>query len=263
MSKSARGFRARADRLHRTAMAWWGRHFAMLPRLSEPRVGLFCDCEGHFAGPAGEEFADRGLERLLDLFDHHGMRITFNVVADLCRSHPERIRRIADAGHEIACHGWRHERPTDLRAGEIDQMLASAVECFASLGQRPVGFRSPQSAWSAVLVKSLPRHGFQWNAERDRADGPYRIHRSLIRLPVAADDWRLVAGKETAATVLQRWSQLLNDARTKRSTVCLGMHEWVIGQHEDFATGLDAFLSQLTRSGSLQIQTLSQLGGAR
>jgi peptidoglycan/xylan/chitin deacetylase (PgdA/CDA1 family) len=129
------------------------------------------------------------------------LKITFNVVADLCRTHSERVRRLAAAGHEIACHGWKHERPRGLDEAAIDRMLSQAATCFGELGLTPIGFRSPESAWSVLLLRRLTRFAYRWNAEGERFSRRYRIAPDLVRLPVRTDDWDLADGTAAPPTL--------------------------------------------------------------
>jgi len=239
-----------SDHRRRRLLTWWGRSFRPLPAPAAASTLLFCDCEGHHGGPEGERFGDTGVDRLLSLLDRHRCRITFNVVADLCRTHPERVRRIAAAGHEIACHGWRHERPRELHGALLDEMLKNARREFASLGISPTGFRSPESAWSIELTRRLPRHGFTWNAEHDRAAGPYGIVGGLIRVPVHTDDWDLVDGTADAAALIAKWRGMVGAAHTARRSLSVGLHDWVVGRDPIFAALLDDWLSQTAPLGT-------------
>lgn len=247
-------------RRHRKAVAFWGRRFRVLPVAPHPTLGLFCDCEGHHAGPAAEAHADRGLDRLLELLDRLGLRITFNIVADLCRTHPKRVRRIMEAGHEVACHGWRHERPSDLSFVEINAMLDGAREAFASVDAGPVGFRSPESAWSVPLVRALARHGYQWNAERDRSWRPYRISRGLVRIPTATDDWDVVDGTGNVPTLLAKWRQAL-DRSVDGGVTCIGVHEWVFGLQPALEDALRDFLAEWLSQPAARVAPLGTIAG--
>ncbi len=251
-------FRSWFQRRHRRTLTWYGACFRRLPGLERAAVGLFCDCEGHHAGPAAGVHSDRGLDLLLGLLDRRRLRITFNVVAELCRTHPRRIRRIADAGHEIACHGWRHERPRDFDRAAVEELLNHAASCFAELGLRPVGFRSPQSDWSVPLLRALATLGYRWNAERDPADTPYRIMGGLIRLPVATDDWDLVADPAALPRLMFKWRQCVDRGLARRRVVCIGLHEWLLGAHLSYAAALGGFLSGIG-DGSPLILPLGEL----
>ncbi len=50
----------------------------------------------------------RNTERVLELCDARGVKGTFFILTWNAERHPELVRRIADAGHEIASHGYRH-----------------------------------------------------------------------------------------------------------------------------------------------------------
>ncbi len=253
VSETQEGWLARR---HRKALAWWGARFRRLPRRDEAVLGLFCDFEGHHAGPDGERYADRGTDVLMSLLERHRLRMTFNVVADLCRTHADRVRHVIDAGHEIACHGLRHRRPQDLSAAAIDEMLREAAQRFDALGVRACGFRSPQSGWSAVLLRGLAVHGYQWNAERDSAPSPYRILPKLVRVGVTTDDWDLADGTGDAAALIAKWRRRVDAARQARQVVCIGVHEWIIGRDEGYAAAFDAFLGEMSDS---RIQTLGEI----
>ncbi len=239
-------------------MAWWGARMHRTPPPARPQLALFCDCEGHFAGEHAAPFADAGVERLLNLLASRHLHITFNVVAELCRSHRARIQRIAAAGHEIGCHGWRHERPRGLDRRGLEETLAQARGCYESLGLSVCGFRSPESAWSAALMRALPRHGFVWNAEGDRAAGPYRMG-AVVRLPVTTDDWDLVDGSAEAGALLERW-RLQLDARVRRGGVlCIGVHDWVVGRDGEFARRLEAWVDEVVQGKSAEVTTLCRV----
>jgi len=53
--------------------------------------------------------AERSTERLLELFGERGVRATFFVLGWVTERSPALVRRIHEAGHEIACHGLTHE----------------------------------------------------------------------------------------------------------------------------------------------------------
>ena len=53
--------------------------------------------------------AERSTERLLQMFAEKNVKATFFVLGWVTEKSPGLVRRIHDAGHEIACHGLTHE----------------------------------------------------------------------------------------------------------------------------------------------------------
>lgn len=59
--------------------------------------------------PTREYRVDRNTGVILDLLAERGMHGTFFVLGWCAERSPQLIRRIADAGHEVACHGFSHQ----------------------------------------------------------------------------------------------------------------------------------------------------------
>lgn len=236
----------------------FGRRFRQLRAPTTPTICLFCDFEGHHAGADGERFAEAGAERLLGILKETDLRMTFNVVADLCTTHPMRIERVRDAGHEIGCHGWRHESPRDLTSDQTIEMLQKAVAAFERLKIVPSGFRSPRSAWTTALVQYLPHYSFEWNAERDATWRPYRIYDLMARVSVKTDDWDLVDGTSDASALLKKWGGVVDETRSRGGCVAIGLHEWIVGMDPAFADGLSAFIARLKADNTIRVAGIGE-----
>jgi peptidoglycan/xylan/chitin deacetylase (PgdA/CDA1 family) len=86
----------------------------------------------------------RGVPRILEILARHDVRASFYVPAVTALLYPAEQRRVAAEGHEIALHGWIHERNSVLpEPAERDLMLRSADVLEKATGQRPVGIRTP------------------------------------------------------------------------------------------------------------------------
>jgi polysaccharide deacetylase family protein (PEP-CTERM system associated) len=86
-------------------------------------------------------------ERLLDLFDRRQVRATFFVLGYVAECHPDLVRRIAGAGHEIGSHGSRHDRAYDLGPDAFAKDLDASVEAIRVCGVDAVSiYRAPE--WS-------------------------------------------------------------------------------------------------------------------
>jgi polysaccharide deacetylase family protein (PEP-CTERM system associated) len=92
-------------------------------------------------------------ERLLDIFAEFGVRSTFFVLGWVAERHPELVRRIAGAGHEIASHGYGHQLVYDQTPAAFreDVRKARALLEDAS-GRRVSGYRAPSFS---ITLRSL------------------------------------------------------------------------------------------------------------
>ena len=104
----------------------------------------------------------RTLPRILDLLDETGVRATFFVEGLNAELYPDALREIDAAGHEVAYHGWRHERWTELNPVEEQQLLQRGVRRLGDMGLRPVGFRPPGGSLTRATPALLRELGFTY-----------------------------------------------------------------------------------------------------
>src|SRR4051812_47471503 len=88
------------------------------------------DVEDYFQVQALASVYDRGIwdaceprveastDRILDLFAEAGVKGTFFTLGWIAERHPGLVRRIAEAGHELASHGYCHAR-VDSQTPEV------------------------------------------------------------------------------------------------------------------------------------------------
>ena len=105
---------------------------------------------------------------VLDLLARRGVSATFFVVGKVAEAHPALVRRIARAGHEVACHSYRHElvsrqSPQDFRS-DVHRAKAALEDLT---GQAVIGFRAPNysigrgQAWAWPI---LLNEGFRYDS---------------------------------------------------------------------------------------------------
>lgn len=86
----------------------------------------------------------RGMDLLLDLLARHDVHGTFFTLGWVAHRHPDIVRRIVAAGHEIASHGYWHRRVTTLDPeGFRDDLRRSKQALEEVSGQEVTGFRAP------------------------------------------------------------------------------------------------------------------------
>ena len=157
------------------------------------------------AAPAGER-AEALTDAYLAFLDRHGAKGTFFVVGDAARACPGLVRRIAAAGHEIACHSDRHV-PLDRQGPATfrDDLLRN-LDALAAAGAGEVrGYRAPcfsltrRTAWAHEVLAGL---GFVYSSSVLPAASPLygwrgfgaapRLVRGVLELPITLLPWRLL-----------------------------------------------------------------------
>ena len=121
---------------------------------------------------------DANVDVLLQLLEGSGSRATFFVLGWIARTHPGLVRKIAAAGHEIACHGDLHRRVFEMSLDEFrEDVRKSKGELERQAGTAVTAFRAPE--WSMRTVSNpalavLVEEGF-------------RLDSSLVAAPPVGD----------------------------------------------------------------------------
>lgn len=128
------------------------------PAPARPAIvnGLGVDVEDWFQVGAFENVIARGewdairtrvesnVDRIIDLFAEADVRATFFTLGWVAKRHPAMIRRIADAGHEIASHGYDHARVFTFNRSTFAQDIRKAREILEDCtGVAVTGYRAP------------------------------------------------------------------------------------------------------------------------
>jgi polysaccharide deacetylase family protein (PEP-CTERM system associated) len=87
---------------------------------------------------------EESTEQVLILLSTLGVRATFFTVGQIAEAHPELIRQVSEAGHEIACHSYRHELVSRQSPDEFRCDLQRAKGILEDLtGEEIIGYRAP------------------------------------------------------------------------------------------------------------------------
>lgn len=83
------------------------------------------------------------IDRLLDLFAAHDAYCTFFTLGWVAERHQAMIRKIVDGGHEMASHGYRHQRATDQSPEEFRADVRQTKSILEDLaGTTVTGYRA-------------------------------------------------------------------------------------------------------------------------
>lgn len=103
------------------------------------RIGTTTSVGRHF-----ETRVEANVDRLLGLLEHHDTKGTFFILGEIASMHPSVVRRIAADGHEVACHGDRHEDVRNQNPREFRADIRRAKERLENLvGDAVIGYRAP------------------------------------------------------------------------------------------------------------------------
>jgi polysaccharide deacetylase family protein (PEP-CTERM system associated) len=87
---------------------------------------------------------DVGMRLLLELLAEHRAVGTFFVLGWIAKYHPHVVREIVAGGHEVASHGWGHERVTTLTPSEFRDSVRDSRSLLEDIAGEPVvGYRAP------------------------------------------------------------------------------------------------------------------------
>jgi polysaccharide deacetylase family protein (PEP-CTERM system associated) len=154
--------------------------------------------DGRDNGSDGKRFVTV-TRRLLDFLTERHVRGTVFVVGELAEDHPALVREVADRGHEIALHAYRHVPLTQVDPEMFRDETRRGKTLLEDLAGRPVvGYRAPifslvkGTAWAAGILSDL---GFRYSSSvlpaksplfgyPECSSSPFTWPGGLVELPV-------------------------------------------------------------------------------
>lgn len=87
---------------------------------------------------------ERNIDRILILLDEKQTKATFFTLGWIAERYPAMVKRIVSNGHELASHGWAHQRVSDQKPPEfLDDIVRSKALLEDISGQKILGYRAP------------------------------------------------------------------------------------------------------------------------
>jgi len=140
--------------------------------------GISFDIEEHFQVAAfdcaarrcnwntQESRVERNTEVILEVLDQRGIKATMFVLGWVAERNKTLVKRIVDAGHELASHGYGHELITGQTPQIFREDVRLAKKILEDIGGKPVlGYRAPtfsitkETDWAlSVLVEEGYRY---------------------------------------------------------------------------------------------------------
>ena len=142
---------------------------------------------------------ESNVDRILLMLDEHQTAATFFTLGWVAERYPQLVRRIVEAGHELASHGYGHQRASELSEAEFSADIGSAKKLLEDLsGQEVKGYRAPSfsigegNLWA---FDCLERAGYRYSSSiypirhdhYGMPDAPrfaHQVRAGLLELPV-------------------------------------------------------------------------------
>jgi peptidoglycan/xylan/chitin deacetylase (PgdA/CDA1 family) len=103
--------------------------------------------------------------RILEVLSRFSVRASFFVPAVSALLYPDEQKRVVAEGHEVAIHGWIHERNSELpREAERELQMRSADVLEKVTGVRPVGIRTPSWDFSPHTLAITKEMGLAYDS---------------------------------------------------------------------------------------------------
>ena len=215
-----------------------------------------------------------GLPRILDLLDEHKLPATFFVPGYTAERHEGAVREMVRRGHEVAHHGYLHERPDLLGEVQEKEVLKKGMNILEQVtGVKPRGYRAPSWEMSERTPRLLKENGILYDSSLMGDDEPYFIQAGrserLLELPVhwTNDDWvhfgfcsspQLGNGISSPMEVYDIWSEEFLGYRQFGGCFVLTLHPFVIGRPSRMRL-LDRMMRLMKSTEGVWIATLGQI----
>lgn len=111
---------------------------------------------------------ERNVDRILGLLRQHEAKATFFTLGWVAERYPDMVRRIVREGHELASHGYGHQRVTDLSEPAFFDDISRAKGILEDIGGQAVqGYRAPSfsiGAGNLWALDTLQRAGYRYSS---------------------------------------------------------------------------------------------------
>lgn len=204
---------------------------------------------------------ERNIEQILLMLDQKQIKGTFFTLGWIAERYPFLIRRIVDGGHELASHGYGHQRASELDEAEFSADVVLAKKLLEDLsGHEVKGYRAPSfsighgNLWA---FDCLERAGYRYSSSiypirhdhYGMPDAPRFAHQvggGLLELPVTTArlferNWPASGGGyfRLLPYACSRWL-LRKVNELDRQPVIFYFHPWEIDPGQPRIAGIDA-----------------------
>ena len=150
-------------------------------------------------GPGNCRGIEEGIPNLLHLLDELNIKATFFISGEVVSEYADIIHNIAERGHEIASHGFKHNvNYSSISKTEVTEQISKTKKILeGEVGVTPLGFRAPQFQINDDIYDVLHALNFKYDSSMVRGFLPTRysnlaipsepfIRNNLLEIPISA-----------------------------------------------------------------------------
>ncbi|BCA95530.1 hypothetical protein TUM19329_18910 [Legionella antarctica] len=181
-----------------------------------------------------------GIERMLDLWDKHNIKVTSFMVGEAVLKNPELARNIVNRGHEAAAHGMRWGNQYNLPYDEEKVFVKDGVDAIQKItGAKAVGYNSNWLRRSINTLKILQDLNFLYHIDDLSHDEPFVTmvrgkKFAVVPYTVRNNDIVLIEGRNFSANqflnqLKLEFDRLYAEGATKRRMMVISLHDRIGG----------------------------------
>jgi polysaccharide deacetylase family protein (PEP-CTERM system associated) len=225
------------------------------------QVSAFAPYIARSEWPQRECRIERNIERILVMLEAHRTKATFFTLGWIAERYPQLVRQLVAEGHELASHGYGHERASDLSEAAFFADIDRAKQLLQDVGGVAVqGYRAPSfsiGTGNLWAFDSLARAGYRYSSSiypirhdhYGMPDAPRFAHRAregLLEIPVTTLRW---GGRNFPSSgggyfrllpyAVSRWMLRQVNQRDGQPAIFY-FHPWEIDAGQPRVAGIDA-----------------------
>jgi len=204
---------------------------------------------------------ERNVERILAMLESRNAHATFFTLGWIAERYPQLVHRIVAQGHELASHGYGHQRASDLSPDAFFEDVDRAKRLLEDIsGVAVQGYRAPSfsigrdNLWA---FDTLARAGYRYSSSiypiaHDHYGMPeaprfaYQVREGVLEVPVTTLRW---GGRNFPSSgggyfrllpyAMSRWMLRQVNERDGQAAIFY-FHPWEIDAEQPRVAGIDA-----------------------
>jgi peptidoglycan/xylan/chitin deacetylase (PgdA/CDA1 family) len=194
-----------------------------------------------------------GIQRLLDLWDKHGINVTSHTIGAAAKRNPELAGEIIRRGHEISGHGLYWTPQYAMNYDEEKEFIKAGRDLIKEVtGETTVGYNCNWLRRSKNTIPILQELGFLYHIDDLSRDEPFLIpvnnrHFVVVPYSLRCNDIQLLEGRYFSSqqffeTLKLEFDQLYEEGATKKRMMSVSTHDRISGSPPQVNV-LDQFLT--------------------